>query len=58
MHYNGNLQNRTEISEIMVSTGGSINTLFVAINVLHVYAYIAVSTGLIQCGAAYDHLHM
>lgn len=42
MHYNDNLQNPTEISGIMISTGESINTLFFAISVLHIYAYIYV----------------
>lgn len=32
MHYNGNLQNLAETNGIMISTGESINTLFVAIN--------------------------
>lgn len=42
MHYNDNLQNLTEFSGIMISTGESINALFVAINVLHIYAYLYV----------------
>lgn len=42
MHYNGNLQNLAEISGIIISTGESINTLFVAINVLHINAYVQV----------------
>lgn len=41
MHYNGNLQNHVEISGITISTG-CINTLFVAINVLHINAYVHV----------------
>lgn len=42
MHYNGNLQNLAEIIGIMISTEESINTLFVAINVLHINAYMYV----------------
>lgn len=42
MHYNGNLQNLAEISGIRISSGESINTLFVAINVLHINVYIYV----------------
>lgn len=42
MHYNSNLQNLAEINGIMTSTKESINTLFVAINVQHINAYIYV----------------